>query len=118
MRVYAAVRTAASHTRNVFYGAELITSFTYAVSNGQLEDRYVAMNRLPPDAFNPRAALRELPPLVRGYLRLGAYVGDGAVIDRDFGTIDVCIVVKTDLVTERYHRHYTREESARRRGAG
>ena len=83
-----------------------------------VKDRYVDMNRLPLDAFDPRAALRELPPLVRGYLRLGAIVGDGAVIDRDFGTIDICIVVKTDLVTERYHRHYTRQESARRRGAG
>lgn len=37
MRVYATVRTAASHTRNVFYGAEPITSFTFAVSNGQFD---------------------------------------------------------------------------------
>jgi putative hemolysin len=83
-----------------------------------LDGRYVDMNRLAPDAFNPREAQRELPPLVRGYLRLGAHVGDGAVIDRDFGTTDVCIVVNTDWVTEKYYRHYTREDAGKRQDAG
>jgi putative hemolysin len=50
-----------------------------------------------------------LPPLVKGYLRLGGFVGEGAVIDCDFNTTDVCIVVKTDLVTEKYSRHYVRQ---------
>jgi putative hemolysin len=71
-------------------------------------DRYVAMDRLPPSALNMRAALADLPPLVKGYLRLGGFVGDGAVIDRQFNTTDVCVVVKTDLVTEKYFRHYER----------
>ncbi len=82
-----------------------------------LEARYLDMNRRAPGAFDPRQAQRELPPLVRGYLRLGGHVGDGAVIDRDFGTTDVCIVVNTDWVTERYYRHYTREDAGRRPGA-
>jgi putative hemolysin len=49
-----------------------------------------------------------LPPLIKGYLRLGGFVGDGAVIDHQFNTIDVCVVVKTDLVAEKYSRHYER----------
>ena len=73
---------------------------------------YVKMNRLPPDALDAKAALQSLPPLVKGYLRLGGFVGDGAVIDSDFGTTDVCVVVKTDLVTDRYRRHLTRERTA------
>lgn len=73
-------------------------------------DRYLAMDRLAPERFDAQAAMRRLPPLIRGYLRLGGYVGDGAVIDRDFGTTDVCVVVKTDLVTEKYYRHYTRPD--------
>lgn len=72
--------------------------------------RYVAMDRLAPDRFDAQSAMRQLPPLIRGYLRLGGYVGDGAVIDPDFGTTDVCVVVKTDLVTEKYLRHYTRSD--------
>ena len=82
-----------------------------------LEARYLDMNRLAPGAFDPRQAQRELPPLVRGYLRLGGHVGDGAVLDRDFGTTGVCIVLNTDWVAEKYYRHYTREDAGRRQGA-
>jgi L-ornithine Nalpha-acyltransferase len=82
-----------------------------------LPERYVAMNRVPPDGIVPRRALQMLPPLIKGYLRLGGFVGDGAVVDRQFGTTDVCIVVKTELVTDRYYRHYTREDADRGEGA-
>ncbi len=78
-----------------------------------LADRYLAMDRLAPERFDAQAAMRRLPPLIRGYLRLGGYVGDGAVIDPDFGTTDVCVVVKTDLVTEKYYRHYSRSDPDR-----
>lgn len=76
-----------------------------------LPERYVAMNRIPPEGLSPRRALRTLPPLIKGYLRVGGFVGEGAVIDHDFGTTDVCIVVKTEWVTERYYRHYTLHEA-------
>jgi len=77
-------------------------------------ERYVAMDRIPVEAINLREARRMLPPLIRGYLRLGAFIGDGAVVDRDFGTTDVAIVVKTDWVTEKYHRHYNLSGDAAR----
>jgi len=77
-----------------------------------LSERYLDMNRLPPDAFDSAEALNHLPPLLKGYLRLGGFVGDGAVIDQQFNTTDVCIVVKTDLVTEKYYRHYERRARA------
>lgn len=77
-----------------------------------LPERRVAMNVIPPGDIAPRAALHMLPPLIKGYLRLGGFVGEGAVIDRDFGTTDVCVVVKTEWVTDRYVRHYTREDPA------
>jgi putative hemolysin len=73
-----------------------------------LDHRYVEMRRLAADAFDPVRTLGALPPLIKGYLRLGGFVGDGAVIDEQFNTIDVCVVVKTDLVTEKYSRHYER----------
>ncbi len=77
-----------------------------------LPERRVAMNVIPPGDIAPRPALHMLPPLIKGYLRLGGFVGEGAVIDRDFGTTDVCVVVKTEWVTDRYVRHYTREGPA------
>lgn len=73
-----------------------------------LPQRYVAMDRMPIERIDMKAALIALPPLVKGYLRLGGFVGDGAVIDEQFNTTDVCVVVKTDLVTEKYYRHYER----------
>jgi putative hemolysin len=81
-----------------------------------LSSRYVAMDLLPSAELDLKVARKALPPLLKGYLRLGGYVGDGAVVDAEFGTTDVCIVVKTDLVTERYYRHYTREDASRSEG--
>ncbi len=75
-----------------------------------LPERYVGMDGLAPSEIDQRAALRALPPLVKGYLRLGGFVGDGAVVDIEFGTTDVCIVVKTDRITEKYLRHYSRDD--------
>ena len=76
-----------------------------------LPERYVDMNLLPPDRIDTRAALKDLPPMIKGYLRLGGFVGEGAVIDHEFNTVDVCVVVQTDLVTEKYFKHYTRNMS-------
>jgi putative hemolysin len=74
-----------------------------------LPERFVDMRRLDPAALDPTRTLAALPPLIKGYLRLGGFVGDGAVIDQQFNTTDVCIVVKTDLVAEKYSRHYERQ---------
>ena len=75
-----------------------------------LPGRYVDMRRVDPaDLGDPRRALTALPPLIKGYLRLGGFIGDGAVIDTQFNTTDVAVVVKTDLVTEKYYRHFERD---------
>jgi putative hemolysin len=71
-----------------------------------LAHRYVEMNRLPKALVDPKAALRELPPLIKAYLRLGAYIGDGAVIDRQFGTTDVLIVLRMAAIRQRYYAHF------------
>lgn len=68
--------------------------------------RSVEMNRMPKDAINPKEALRALPPLIKGYLRLGATVGDGAVIDRQFGTTDVLIIMPVSALNARYVGHF------------
>ena len=73
-----------------------------------IESRYVDMRRMDPRALDARRAPLLLPPLIKGYMRLGGYVGDGAVIDPQFNTIDVAIIVKSDLVTDKYMKHYER----------
>lgn len=74
-----------------------------------LPERYVEMNRLPTSSVDVKKALMRLPPLIKGYLRLGGCVGNGAVIDSQFNTTDIAIIVQTDMVTEKYYRHYERE---------
>ncbi|MQX37191.1 GNAT family N-acetyltransferase [Roseospira navarrensis] len=69
---------------------------------------YQTMNLVPAETLDARRVLASLPPLIKGYLRLGGYVGDGAYVDEQFNTTDVCVIVKTDLVAEKYFRHYDR----------
>jgi len=76
-----------------------------------IRERYVGMRRMPPEEINERAAIAALPPLIKGYLRLGGFVGDGAVIDPQFNTTDVCIVVRTDSVSSKYFRRYYGEDA-------
>jgi putative hemolysin len=80
-----------------------------AVRPRALPHRYVDMRRIDPRLLDPKRVQAQLPPLIKGYLRLGGFVGDGAVIDRQFNTTDVAVVVKTDLVTDKYYRHYERQ---------
>jgi putative hemolysin len=77
-----------------------------------LPERYVAMNRMSKEAIDPKQALRILPPLVKGYLRLGAYIGDGAVVDHEFGTTDVLIVLPMSAIKKRYIEHFTASRHA------
>lgn len=67
---------------------------------------FVDMNMVPKDKVDAKAALKALPPLIKGYLRLGAYVGDGAVIDHQFGTTDVLIVLPVGRIDPRYFEHF------------
>jgi putative hemolysin len=71
-----------------------------------LPSRYVDMRLVDPHLINIKDALSEMPPLIKGYLRLGGFVGDGAVVDKQFNTTDVCVIVKSDLIVKKYARHY------------
>lgn len=73
-----------------------------------LPDRRVEMLRTDPHMLDYRSCLARLPPLIKGYLRLGGYVGDGAVVDHQFNTTDVAVLVKSELLADKYYRHYER----------
>lgn len=74
-----------------------------------VEGRFIEMNMIPKDELDPRAMFAALPPLIKGYLRIGALIGDGAVVDSVFNTTDVCIVAQSHMVTKRYRNHYERK---------
>ena len=62
----------------------------------------VPMDRLAPGSYDMKAAQRALPPLIKGYLRVGAMVGDGAFVDTQFNTVDVFVVMPVGGITRRY----------------
>jgi len=64
------------------------------------------MNRLARDQVDVKSALRQMPPLIKGYLRLGAYIGEGAVIDHQFGTTDVLIILPVENIDRKYFEHF------------
>jgi len=66
-----------------------------------LPERYQQMNYVEWEDMDRSKAKRQLAPLVRGYARLGCYIGDGAVVDEQFNTTDVLILLLTDRLRER-----------------
>lgn len=68
--------------------------------------RYYNTDLMPAEAINPKAALSGMPTLIKGYLRVGARIGDGCVIDHDFGTVDVCIILPISQIGARYLNYY------------
>jgi len=63
---------------------------------------YVEMNLMPKEAIDVKEALRALPAIIKGYLRAGCRIGEGAVIDHQFGTIDVFIYLPVKDMDPRY----------------
>ena len=70
------------------------------------DHHYVDMNMIPKAEIDPKKALKALPPLIKGYLRVGAYVGDGAVVDHQFGTTDIFIILPVNAIDPRYRNHF------------
>ena len=73
-------------------------------------EHFLDMDRMPAADLEPTRALKAIPPLIKAYLRLGGFVGEGAWIDEDFNTIDVCVVMDTTRMTDRYRQFYARNK--------
>jgi putative hemolysin len=71
-----------------------------------LDERYVDMAFVEKDEIDARRVWKGMPPLIKAYLRLGGVIGDGAVIDDQFGTVDVFVTVEMNKVGERYYAHF------------
>ena len=72
-------------------------------------EQFAAMDRLPPEQVDRKQATRQIPALIKAYLRLGGFVGEGAWVDHDFNTVDVCLLMDTARMVARYRDFYGRE---------
>lgn len=71
-----------------------------------LPEHFVAMDRLPVDQVDRLAAARAIPSLIKGYLRLGGCVGEGAFVDKPFNTTDVCLIMDTARISAKARAFY------------
>ncbi|HKX64404.1 MAG TPA: GNAT family N-acyltransferase [Rhizomicrobium sp.] len=67
---------------------------------------FVAMNRMPKEAIDEREGIRSLPAMLKGYVRAGCCIGEGAVIDRQFATTDVFIYFPLSGIDARYKSRF------------
>jgi len=67
---------------------------------------FESMNLVAPEALDRRAAMVQVPALIKAYLRLGGFVGEGAFIDQAFNTTDVCLILDTARMNDRQRRIY------------
>ncbi|PIB25958.1 GNAT family N-acetyltransferase [Amylibacter kogurei] len=68
----------------------------------------VDMNILPRDQVDRLAAMRQMPSLIKSYLRLGGVVGAGAFVDHAFNTIDVCMIMDTQKMPQTQRLRYAK----------
>lgn len=69
------------------------------------------MDLIPADQIDRRQAMAGIPALIKAYLRLGGFVGQGAWIDHDFNTIDVCLVMDTERMSAKHREFYVRKSA-------
>jgi len=96
---------ALEYLQNRYLAPPEIRPFSLKERSIKIKNKYVNS----PNINSFKKFISSIPPLIKGYIRLGAYVGKGAVIDREFNTIDVCIVLPTKKVASRYMEHYDRK---------
>lgn len=71
--------------------------------------QFAAMDRVAPEALDRRAAMVQVPALIKAYLRLGGFVGEGAYVDHVFNTTDVCLIMDTERMNKKQKNIYTKE---------
>ncbi len=76
-----------------------------------VEQSYVDMAIVPASEIDKKEALRQIPALIKAYMRQGGFVGEGAYVDHEFNTVDVCLLMDTARMTQRYRAFYTRTRS-------
>ena len=69
-------------------------------------DVFQSMDLVAPQDLDRRAAMVQVPALIKAYLRLGGFVGEGAFVDHNFNTTDVCLILDTARMNERQRRIY------------
>lgn len=77
-----------------------------------IDPRMTQMNILPRVFVDEEEARKQMTPLIKGYLRLGATFGRGVFIDKAFGTYDVFVMLQTKNIDKTFQKHFAGSENA------
>ncbi|MEM1302751.1 MAG: GNAT family N-acyltransferase [Pseudomonadota bacterium] len=72
-----------------------------------LQGHFQSMDLRHADDIDRKAAMRAMPALIKAYLRIGGYVGEGAFVDHPFNTTDVCLILDILRLDPRHRAMYT-----------
>ncbi|SEP61537.1 GNAT family N-acetyltransferase [Thalassovita taeanensis] len=72
------------------------------------EAHFARIDRVAPQDLDRRKAMLEVPALIKAYLRLGGFVGEGAYVDQAFNTTDVCLIMDTNRLNEKQKSIYSK----------
>lgn len=77
----------------------------------KIRDKHLAPNQYHVTPRNPIIShssdvRAQLPPLLKAYLKLGAWIGGEACLDKDFNVADIFILLDVNNLNTRYHRHF------------
>ena len=78
----------------------------YKTRPNALKQGYVNMDIIPKEEINKLVALKQMPNLLKSYLKLGAVVGEGAFMDKELNTIDVLIMIDVLSMSKKYKEYY------------
>ncbi|PWR04048.1 ornithine-acyl-ACP acyltransferase [Meridianimarinicoccus roseus] len=71
-------------------------------------EHFLPLDLMAAGDIDAAAGMRAMPSLIKAYLRLGGFIGEGAFVDREFNTIDVCLLLDTARMNDRQRQIYTR----------
>ncbi|HEY0275580.1 MAG TPA: GNAT family N-acyltransferase [Paenirhodobacter sp.] len=74
------------------------------------------MDLIAPDALDRTLAMALMPNLIKAYLRLGGFVGEGAFADHAFNTTDVLLLMDTQAMSAKHRAYYARRHETRGEG--
>ena len=94
-----------------FFGTDkskYVKEFSYLSANYSCKDYGIKslekeqVELLPADQFDQFEAKRNLPPLIRAYIGIGAKISDDSFTDRGFGSVDVFVLMDSKYTNDAY----------------
>ena len=71
-----------------------------------LPQGFQRMDLIAPEDLDRRVAMAAMPPLIKAYLRIGGFIGEGAYLDREFNTTDVFLMMDTATMSAKHRKFY------------